>query len=196
MADTAPHNLVQMLELLRATGEARDSVSLRTMLEATGRRSFGPLLLLTGIIPLSPLSGVPGLSSVMAACVLLISAQLLLRREHFWLPRWLLHRRISRAQLERLLAFLQPIARVTDRLIHSRLERLTGNGGAYAIALVSTAIAVTMPPLEVVPFANTASGAALTIFGLALVARDGVLVLLGLAVTGCVAVAAVNLAFT
>ena len=38
-----------------------------------------------------------------------------------------------------------------------------------------------MPPLEIVPFANTTSGLALTAFGLALIAYDGVLITLALA---------------
>ena len=46
------------------------------------------------------------------------------------------------------------------------------------------AIGATMPPLEILPFLATTAGAALTMFGLALIARDGLMALIGMAFTG------------
>jgi hypothetical protein len=60
---------------------------------------------------------------------------------------------------------------------------LTGKVGTYVIALVCILVAATMPPLELIPFAATAAGAALTAFGLSLIAHDGVMVLIALGVT-------------
>lgn len=51
-----------------------------------------------------------------------------------------------------------------------------------------------MPPMELIPFSANAAGAALTLFGLALVAHDGLLAWLGLALTaGVLALVVVNL---
>jgi hypothetical protein len=58
---------------------------------------------------------------------------------------------------------------------------LTHSVALYAIAVLCIVIAVTMPPLEVVPFANSTAGGALMAFGLALIAHDGVLVVIALA---------------
>lgn len=190
MADNEPHNLEQLLERLCTASEGRDSVPLRTLVEATGRRSFGPLLLVTGLVPLSPLSGVPGLPSVMAIIVLLISAQLFMGRRSFWLPEWALKRSISSERFGKAVRFLQPVARIVDRLIHPRLESLTRGRAVYLLAFAAMAVALVMFPLELVPFANTLCGAALTVFGLALIAHDGLLVLLGLAAAGGAAVTA------
>ena len=189
VTDSEPHNLEQLLERLGGAGEGEETVALGTLLDVTGRRSFGPLLLLTGLVPLSPLSGIPGLPSVMAVCVLLISAQLLMGRDCFWLPEWVLKREISRQRFDKALRFLNPVARFIDRFIHPRLQRLTRGRAVYGLAIVATAVALLMFPLELVPFANTLCGAAITVFGLALIAHDGLLVLLGYAAAGGAAAA-------
>lgn len=52
-------------------------------------------------------------------------------------------------------------------------------------------LALMVPPLELIPFASSAPMIAITVFGLALLAHDGVLMLLALLlVTGAVAVGA------
>lgn len=174
-------NLEKLLDRLGEAGEGCERVSLGAMLNAAGRRSFGPLLLVPGLIVLSPLSGVPGVSTTAAVVVLLIAGQLLLGRTYFWLPRSLLRRSAPQAKFERALRFLRPGAQLVDKLVRPRLIMLTHGAALYAIAAVCVVIAITMPPLEIVPFANTTSGAALTAFGLALIAHDGLFVLLGLA---------------
>ncbi|MGQ9424532.1 exopolysaccharide biosynthesis protein [Gilvimarinus sp. F26214L] len=179
-----PHNLEQLLERLKENTCAGDSVSVGDMLDAVGRRSFGPVLLLFGVIPASPLSGIPGLPSVISVLVLLVVVQLLAGHKHFWLPAFLLNRRVPRSKYTKALSFLQKPARWIDRPLHPRLQLLTRGPAEYVIAVVCLVIALTMPPLELVPFANTTTGIALSVFGLALTANDGLLVMIGLAVFG------------
>lgn len=174
-----PRNLQELLDCLDSAGCDKEEVSLEEMLDAVGRRSFGPLLLLCGVIVLSPLSGIVGLPSLIALMVILLAGQLLLRRKQFWLPEWLLQRKMGRTLVSRALRMLQPVARFTDSFIHPRLQILTGSTSMQLIAAMCALVAMTMPLMEIVPFANTAAGVALTTFGLALIARDGVLVLLG-----------------
>ncbi len=64
---------------------------------------------------------------------------------------------------------------------------MTHAAGIYAIAILCIVIAATMPPLEVVPFAATSAGAALAVFGLALIANDGLVAVLAIAITAIVA---------
>jgi membrane protein len=49
--------------------------------------------------------GVFGVSTLAAVCVLLISGQALIGRRAFWLPRWLLERRVRRERFEMVLRF-------------------------------------------------------------------------------------------
>jgi hypothetical protein len=178
------NNLEQVLDhIARAAGD-RDAVSMGTIVEAVGRRSFGPLLLMAGVVMTSPLSGIPGMSTSMAVLVLSIAFQLLVGRDHFWLPGWLLQRSVSRKKLNRALDFLKRPARFIDRHLRPRLTILVHNAGAYVIAVLCIAIAAGMPIMELVPFSATAAGVALSAFGLALVARDGALALFAVAWTG------------
>lgn len=171
--------LEDLLERLAEAARREGRVSVAEMLAAAGQRSFGPLLLVPGLIVLSPLSGVPGLPSAVAVLVLLVAVQLLYRRHHVWLPEWTLRRSVSSGLLQRAVRILRPAARVVDRLTRPRLRLLADAEGPalYPIALLCVLIALTMPPLELVPFANSIAGAALTAFGLALITHDGLLAL-------------------
>jgi len=115
--DQPPQNLESLLQRLRQAGEADQPVTIECMLQATDERSFGALLLVPGLLVLSPLSGIPGLPSVFAVMVSLIAIQLLIGRKHFWLPKWLLRRSASRSKYDKAIAFLHRIAGFVDRLL-------------------------------------------------------------------------------
>lgn len=160
-----------------------DQVSVGELLDGFGHRSFGPLILTPSILVASPLSVLPGFPTAAGAVIALIAVQMLLGRRSPWLPGSLRRRRIDRRRLRRAAARLQPIARRVDRLVRPRLEFLTTGPFARAIAAICVLIALTMPPLELVPMANSTTGAAISVFGLALAARDGLLALLALGLT-------------
>jgi hypothetical protein len=122
--------------------------------------------------------------TLVATTVILIAVQMVLHRQHFWLPQWLLKRTADRQKFTKAIHTIRPVARFIDRFLHPRLCGLTGRAGKYVIAAFCVVIALTMPPLEPLPFLATTAGAALTAFALALVARDGVLALLAFGFTG------------
>ena len=161
----------------------RDRVSLEEIVTGIGTRSFGPLLLLPGVILFSPLSGIPGMPSIMAVFVLAVAGQLLFRRKHFWLPRWLLRRSISEKRLKKAVRWMERPARSIDRWIRPRLTNLVQGPGVYVMAILCVAIAAGLPVMEVVPFSASAAGLALMAFGLALTSRDGVLAIVAFVLT-------------
>ena len=149
-----------------------------------GRRSFGPLLLLAGVIAVSPVIGdIPGVPSTVGILVLLTAGQMLLQREYFWLPRWILERSVSRSTLCKALQWLKRPARVIDRFLRPRLTAFTYRAGSSVIATVCVLIAAAMPAMEVVPLTANGAGAALTAFGLSLIAHDGLLAIVAFAFT-------------
>ena len=177
-------NLEALLLRLRESGERRSRVSVACMLQATGERSFGPMILLLGLLVLSPLSGIPGLPTAVAVAVALITVQLLLGRRHFWLPRWFLRRKVPGKRFDQALGVLLRGARPIDRMVKPRLRWLTRGPAFYLCALLCLMIALSMPPLELIPFANSLAGAALSCLGLSLIARDGLLALFSLVCFG------------
>lgn len=171
-------NLEQLLDRIEKAADD-DRVSLDAILDVVGRSSFGPLLLVAGLVALAPIIGdIPGVPTIVAVFVLLTAGQLLFRREHIWLPRWLLKRSVARSKLCKALGWLRRPARFVDRLLRPRLTIFTQGAGIYAVAIGCIVIAAAMPAMELVPFSANGAGAALTAFGLSLIARDGLLALL------------------
>ncbi len=189
MAEDRREELAGLTHLLERIGQAprRDDerVQLGDMLTAVGQGSFGSLLLVPGVITLLPLVGdIPGVPTLMALLVLLVAGQLLLGRRTFWLPQWLLKRSVSRAKLDKAVAWMRKPARAIDRLLKPRLTWLTQRAGTYLVALFCFLIALAMPLMEVVPFSANGAGLALMMFGLSLMANDGLWALLALILTG------------
>lgn len=177
-------NLEQLLDRVGQAAEGGGQVSLDEIVEVVGRRSFGPILLLAGLITVMPLVGdIPGVPTIMGAFVLLVAGQLLVRRKHLWLPQWLLTRSVSREKLRRALDWMRRPAQFIDRFLRPRLTVFTGHPATYVIALACAGIAMVMPVMEVIPFSANLAGGALTAFGLALIARDGLLALLAFGFT-------------
>lgn len=181
-----PKDLEQLLDRIGESASDKDEVSLDTIVEGVGRRSFGPLLLMAGVILASPLSGIPGMPTSMGVLVMLIALQLLIGRKGFWLPRWLLKRSVARDKLDKTLKWLRPPARFIDRFLRPRMPVFVQRSGIYVIGIVCVLIALGVPLMEVVPFSASGAGIAIAIFGLSLVACDGLLALLGFILTGIV----------
>lgn len=181
-------SLEQLLDLIGEAAEGKNDVSLDEILDVVGRRSFGPLLLVAGLITLAPIVGdIPGVPTLMALLVLLVAGEVLFRHEHFWLPSWLLNRSVAKDKLVKVLSWMRRPARFIDRLLRPRLTFFTRQAGVIVIALVCVLIAFAMPLMEVVPFSANAAGLVLTAFGLALIAQDGILALLAFSVTALTA---------
>lgn len=177
-------DLSDLLGLLddRAEGESR--VSVEMIVDVVGQRSFGPLLLIAGLVGISPIGDIPGVPSMLGAMVLLVSAQLLMRRKGFWLPGWLCRRSVSADRFRKAVKWLRRPARAVDRLLRPRLGFLTGRHGRYAIAAIAAFIGVAMVPMELIPFSATGAALTLVALGLALIAGDGLLALAAFTVFG------------
>ncbi|BCB09285.1 MULTISPECIES: exopolysaccharide biosynthesis protein [Halomonadaceae] len=178
-------NLTELINTMERMEREKAKVSVDDVVHAVGRRSFGPLLLLAGLITLAPIIGdIPGMPTLMAALVLLTSVQLLLGRETFWLPKWLLSRSLSRNKFDKAIHYMKKPARWVDSLLGVRLAWMTGYIGIRVTAVMCLFIALAMPPMEFIPFSANGAGLALTLFGLGLVARDGIMLSLGFLLTG------------
>lgn len=178
-------DITTLQEMLDRIGDSAEAgrVSLGKIVQSVGDRSFGPLLLMVGVIAASPLSGMPGVPTATGVLILLIAGQLFFRRDHFWLPKWLLRRSLDQDKVHKAIRWLRPLARFIDRWLRPRLPSLIRGGSIYLISLTCASIAVVMPMMELVPFSAHGAGLALSAFGLALISRDGLLALIAFVVT-------------
>lgn len=173
-------NLEQLLDQIKDAAEEKEEyVSLDEILDTIGHRSFGPLLLLAGLITVTPIIGdIPGVPAIMGVFVLLVGGQLLLRQEHFWLPRWLLEQSMGKDKIFKGIQWLRKPARFLDRWLRTRLTLFMQGTAVYIIAVVCICIAIVMPALEIIPFSANVAGVALTAFGLSLITKDGLVALI------------------
>lgn len=177
-----PKNLSELLEKIRSCAEGEPKVSVDDIMDAVGRRSFGPLLLMAGVFVSAPgLADIPGVPTVIGLFVLTISIQLIFGNDHFWLPRWLLDRKIKSTTILKMTGskWIRKPAAFVDRLLKERLSFLTGKAAMIAIAAVTAGTMLVMPLTEIVPLSANVVGAAAVAFGLSLIAKDGLMALFG-----------------
>ncbi len=175
------NKIEQIIDLIESAVGDKEEISLDLILSTLGRRSFGPILLFAGLITLAPIIGdIPGMPTIVGLVVMLTAVQLLIGREHFWMPHWMLRRSVKKNRLCKGLEWLRPVARFLDRFMRTRLTMLIQHGGLYVIAFVCVCVAAVMPLMEFIPFSANVAGMVLTIFGLSLTARDGMLALIAL----------------
>jgi hypothetical protein len=177
MADE-PERVGDILDRLEQIARDEGEVSLGKVVEALGNRSHGPFLLIPALIDISPVGGIPGLPTLLGAVIILVAAQMLLGRKHLWLPGFLARRSLSPEKTCKTTAKLRGLARFLDRWFHGRMPRLTKGTFVRVAAGLCILLALTVPPLELLPFATTAPMAAIAAFGLALLVRDGLLMII------------------
>jgi hypothetical protein len=164
-------------------GGARE-VSVGDIMSVIGRRSYGPLLLLIGLFSISPATVVPGMTWFAATLTLFFALQLAVGARHPWLPRGLLRTCISRQSIRAGSDGLRRWARRIDLLLQPRLTFLSEAPFANLAGLLCAVAALATFPLGLIPLAPIAPGLAIVLVGLGLLARDGLLLLLGGAVIG------------
>lgn len=174
--------LNEVLDALAKAAEG-DTVSVDVLIETLGRRSFPTLVLAPSLIAVSPASGIPGLSSTIGLVVATITAQMLMGRTKAWLPGFITRRQIATARLQRALNWLRRPVGVLERFARPRLVVLVSQPFVILPLMTMLATGLAMPLMEVVPMSATIAGAILTIFAVGLLVRDGVLVLLALALS-------------
>lgn len=168
-------------QLQRAILDQPDArtTTLRTLLVVMERSSFPALLLVFSMLLVSPLSAIPGATTVLGLTIAAILGQFLLGRQHAWLPAFLLDRPIQAARTLRALRRLDGPADWLERRLRRRLGWLFHPPLSKAPKLLAFMAALCAPLMEVIPASGTSVGAAITLFSAGLLARDGVFVLVG-----------------
>jgi len=180
-ADAAP--LSDLLDAELSGTKGQEKVSLGDLLDNAGHATYGPLLLVPALVALSPLGGIPGVGPVCGTILVLLAVQILFGRRSPWLPGVLLRWSFDRSRLAKTVRSTRDWVRRIDALIGPRWTALTRPPFVQIVAVAIVFLALSFYPLEFIPFATAAPAGAATLLALGLTARDGLLVVLGLAVT-------------
>lgn len=188
--EAEPGRIEKLLDAVIAAGGG-DKVSIGDAVEAAGHGSFGALLVIPSLVLVSPLSGIPGVPTAFGLVIVLVCLQYLAGRDRVWLPARLGRVGIPRARLEAAFRRIRPGVRVLDRIVRPRLTFLVSRTFRVAFAIVCAALALTFPPFEVLPFVATTTASVIALFGLAILAQDGLLGIAALAAAAAAVVAAI-----
>ena len=176
--DGDPHPELRPLPLSKRLAEITaedgpDKLTFSELAERLHYRAWGGLLLIFAAINVLPLP--PGLTTFFAIPLLLVSGQMVFGRATPWFPQRIERRGITKEELRRLVGKMEWVEVRVERIFKPRLSRLTGRTAARVIGLVCflLELIVAIP----VPLLHHAPAASIALFGLALIYRDGALVI-------------------
>lgn len=169
----APRGLTDLLDEVEALTEGEDHPTLQGVMGAFGPAGALPLMMVVALVIVSPLSGIPLLSSLGGLTIAGIALQLALGRDSLWLPGWLSRRSIPRQRLSSALQRLRPAAGFLDRHSRPRLRIMTVPPLSNLFLLVCALAGLSMPLLEILPFTSSLLAMTVTLLGFSLLMRDG-----------------------
>lgn len=175
--------LQSVLDQIETALDGSESVDLKTVVEAFGNRSFGPVMVLCGLCMMTPLGAIPGIPPAFGVIVIVFALQLLFRRETPWMPEVLRRVKIPSDRLSKVQAKVRPFLAKIDGVIRPRLLWAVTGPMQVLISVVAIVLALSFFPLGMVPFGVVAPAAIVLILGLGITARDGILTLIGLSLS-------------
>jgi len=177
--------------------DAETPVSLDDLLDRLGNKSFNTLMLVPAVLVVTPLSAIPGFSTLCGILIASAAVQNLLGREHIYLPRWMCRRSVGEGRLTAAIERVRRPVRWLDRQTRPRLEALVQPPFSTVAVAIAGLCGAVMPFLEFIPLSSSIMGAAVLFIALGLMARDGLVMLAAvvpLSVIGWIGFAAFALA--
>lgn len=169
-----PHGIRAVLDTL-CDGDPNDHLALRDLVSGLGRSTFGVLLFISTVPAFIPIPGVAG--GLSGPLVMLVGLHLLILLRKPWLPGFVARRGPQRSTLiwferasDRWLRWLETLVRprLAAVIDHPLATIFTG------LQLVLLGLLLALP----IPFTNFLFGGLLLLYALALLERDGALMLL------------------
>jgi hypothetical protein len=160
-------------------GQPDERLTVADLQREFGDRAFGLLLLLFALPNCIPIPGIPGLSTITGLPVVFFALQLALGREYPYLPAWLRGQSFTRGQLAHLIVKAGPKLRWVEAMIRPRIAMAVNGAGERLLGIIVLVLAITLS--LPIPLGNLLPAIALALLSLALVERDGLLVLVGYA---------------
>ena len=156
-------------------GDHAQDLRFADLLAGLGRRAFGMMLFVASLPAFIPVPGVAG--AISGPLCALVGLQLLVGLRKPWLPGFIARRGPRRASLVKFDNMLSPWLARLERLVRPRMTRVLD----HRVAAMFTGLLLTVLGLLLalpIPFTNYLFGALMVVFALALLERDGALMLL------------------
>jgi hypothetical protein len=165
-------------------GDPAQLLDFDQLLDGLGRRAFGMLLFVAALPAFIP---IPVGGALSGPLIMLVAAQLLVGMGHPWLPGFIAKRGPKRQALARFERIVDPWLGRLERIVRPRLARVLDHPLASAftgLLLLLLGLLLALP----IPLTNYLLGGLILLYALALLERDGALMLVAWAL-GIVALA-------
>ena len=156
-------------------GDHAQDLRFADLLAGLGRRAFGMMLFVASLPAFIPVPGVAG--AISGPLCALVGLQLLVGLRRPWLPDFIARRGPKRASLVKFDNMLSPWLARLERLVRPRMTQVLD----HRVAAMFTGLLLSVLGLLLalpIPFTNYLFGALMVAFALALLERDGALMLL------------------
>ena len=156
-------------------GDHAQDLRFADLLAGLGRRAFGMMLFVASLPAFIPVPGVAG--AISGPLCALVGLQLLVGLRRPWLPGFIARRGPKRASLVKFDNMLSPWLARLERLVRPRMTQVLD----HRLAAMFTGLLLSVLGLLLalpIPFTNYLFGALMVVFALALLERDGALMLL------------------
>ena len=166
---------IRTLLAMFAQGEPTEQLTLGQLLQGLQQSAFGVFLFVAILPSFIPIPGVGG--AVSGPLILLMASQMLIGLRKPWLPGFIARRGPRRATMHKFLDKMSGPLRRMDKLLKPRLPVVLAPLPARmftGLLLILLGILLSLP----IPFTNYLFGFQLLLFALALIERDGLLMLL------------------
>jgi hypothetical protein len=186
-----PERTSEVLRDLVEQGES-ERITFREILVELRHRAVGFALLIFALPCCLPMP--PGIPTVCGIALVIIAAHLIAGRQRLWLPRAITDKSVSRADLKRMLDRWLPYLERLERVCKPRFPIVTEPFSKALIGIVIFALGFIM--ILPIPFlGNMPPGFAASVIAIGMTERDGLVVLIGAAVSA-VAITVASVATT
>lgn len=158
-----------------ANDTSRERISVGDLLAVLGDRAIGALMFFFAAPNILPVP--PGVSTLLGAPLLFLSAQLMLGMRP-WLPGIVTRRSLSRDDLATLVRRIVPWLAKAEKLLRPRVPVLARPPVEYLVGLVCLVLAALL--MLPIPLGNTLPALAISLLALGVLERDGVWIAIGM----------------
>ncbi len=157
-----------------------ENVTVCEVVEVLGTTSYTPLLLMPALAVISPLSGLPGFTTICGILIAAVALQQMMGRERLWLPDWVQRRSVGTDRIRTVMRWFRKPAKWLDLVTRQRLSILVRPPLVLIPQVLVLLMGAAMPLFELVPFTSSIMGVVITILVMGMFTGDGLLVLGGL----------------
>ncbi len=167
----------ELLQKMVDDHQEKDTISIGDLKNSLHERGFGVLTAIAALPLCVPLPLPPGWTTIVAMPLIVLSLQMIWGRNSPWLPGCLTRRKVKRTTLAMMVEKSTPMLRRVELLLRPRITRIHIDHWQKIVgSLMFIFSCAALPPI---PLVHVFLGAGIVLMSLGLLARDGIMIVIG-----------------